>query len=80
MDRIGSALTRCDLFIALGTSGQVYPAAGFVEEAKRQGRARTLEMNLEPTGLSPLFDGRILGPATETVPALVDQLSLIPNG
>lgn len=74
LDRIARALGRCDLFVAIGTSGQVYPAAGFVEEAKWRGGARAVILNLEPTDHSPLFDERILGPATETVPAFVERL------
>jgi NAD-dependent deacetylase len=75
MDEIGRALSRCNFFVAIGTSGNVYPAAGFVEDAKRHGKARTVEMNLESTGLSPLFDQKIIGPASKTVPALVHELS-----
>ncbi len=71
MERIGDALARCDLFAAIGTSGEVYPAAGFVEEARRVG-AETLEINLEATG--GRFDRRILGPASEVVPAWVDAV------
>ena len=47
MERIEAALARCDLFVSIGTSGAVYPAAGFVQTARHYG-ARTLEMNLEP--------------------------------
>jgi NAD-dependent deacetylase len=49
LDAIYDALTACDLFIAIGTSGQVYPAAGFVDEVRRHGRAHTVELNLEPS-------------------------------
>ena len=73
MDEIGDALTKADLFIAIGTSGNVYPAAGFHQLAKASG-ATTVEVNLESTGSSGLFDRQILGPATETVPVLVDEL------
>ena len=48
MERIEAALQRCDLFVSIGTSGAVYPAAGFVQTARYCG-ARTLEMNLEPS-------------------------------
>jgi NAD-dependent deacetylase len=70
MDRIGAALEGCDLFAAIGTSGQVYPAAGFVAEVS--GRARTIEFNIEPSG--GRFDELRLGPATETVPLFVAEL------
>ena len=48
MERIDEALRRCDLFVSIGTSGAVYPAAGFVQTARYCG-ARTLEINLEPS-------------------------------
>lgn len=70
MDRIGNALAACDLFVAIGTSGSVYPAAGFVAEARAAG-ARTLELNLEPSDTARLFHDRRLGPATDVVPAWV---------
>ncbi len=72
MDRIYDALATCDLFVAIGTSGQVYPAAGFVAEALQNG-AETLEINLEPTG-SGAFQREIIGPASETVPVWVDEV------
>ena len=74
MERIYAALDRCDLFISIGTSGQVYPAAGFVAEARRIGRAHTVELNLEESDGHSLFDERIYGPATEVVPAYVARL------
>lgn len=67
--QIGDALSGADLFVSIGTSGQVYPAAGFVEVAKASGAA-TVEMNVEATGNS-LFDHVELGPATQTVPIWV---------
>ena len=73
MDRIYSALGDCDLFVAIGTSGQVYPAAGFVVEALRAG-AETVEINLEASDHSGIFRHQILGPATQTVPAWVDEV------
>jgi NAD-dependent deacetylase len=73
MAEIGAALARCRLFVAMGTSGQVYPAAGFVAEARAAG-ARTVEINPEPSAVSRAFDERRYGPATEVVPALVDEL------
>jgi NAD-dependent deacetylase len=72
MEEIGAALDRCAIFVAIGTSGQVYPAAGFVAEVA--GRARTIELNLEPTAGTRLFDEARHGPATETVPRLVAEL------
>ncbi len=72
LDRIGRALERTHLFAAIGTSGLVYPAAGFVGMAREFG-ARTLEFNLEPTA-SALFDERHPGRAVETIPRWVDSL------
>jgi NAD-dependent deacetylase len=74
LDAIYAALARCDLFLAIGTSGQVYPAAGFVEEVRRRSRARTVELNLEPSAVNSLFAEHRRGPASETVPRLVDEL------
>jgi NAD-dependent deacetylase len=74
MERIEMELAACDLFISIGTSGQVYPAAGFVEEARSHGRAHTVELNLEPSDGHSLFAERILGPATQVVPAFVERI------
>ena len=73
MDRIEAALDRCDLFVSIGTSGSVWPAAGFVEIAARAG-ARTVELNLEPTPGRSRFDERHYGPATEVVPEFFVEL------
>jgi NAD-dependent deacetylase len=73
MDRIEAAVSACDLFVSVGTSGSVYPAAGFVREARRAG-ARTVELNLEPSEGHTLFAERSYGPATEIVPAFVERL------
>jgi len=73
MERIEAALAACDLFVSIGTSGAVYPAAGFVQLARMAG-ARTVEINLEPTMGRSLFDEGVYGPATETVPAFFDSL------
>ena len=73
MDHIFAALTAADLFVAIGTSGNVYPAAGFVAEAAAAG-ARTLELNLEPSDTAAAFDEARFGPATQVVPAWVDQM------
>ena len=73
MDRIETALTACDLFVSIGTSGAVYPAAGFVQMAKAYG-AKTLELNLEPSQGSHHFDTTQLGPAGLIVPKWVDSV------
>lgn len=73
MDRIAGLLSQCDLFISIGTSGNVYPAAGFVAVAREHG-ARTVELNLEPSEGANHFDEAIYGPATEVVPAYVERL------
>ena len=73
MDEIFAALTRADLFVSIGTSGAVYPAAGFVQQAKSAG-ARTLELNLERSQGSHWFDETRLGPASELVPAWVEEV------
>ena len=73
MERIERALAQCDLFASIGTSGAVYPAAGFVQLARMAG-ARTVEINLEPTQGAGLFDEGVYGPASETVPAFFDAL------
>jgi NAD-dependent deacetylase len=72
MERIAEALAACDLFVAIGTSGEVYPAAGFVEEAAGFG-AETLEINLDPSAPGR-FDRVIRGAASETVPAWVAEI------
>jgi len=73
MELIGAALAQAELFVAIGTSGSVYPAAGFVAEARAQG-VRTLELNLTPSDTAGAFDAVRLGPATEVVPAWVAQV------
>lgn len=73
MERIEAALRSCDLFVAVGTSGAVYPAAGFVQSAKYCG-ARTVELNLYPGQGIALFDETRVGRATITVPALVEGI------
>ncbi|MCP5370587.1 MAG: NAD-dependent protein deacylase [Hyphomicrobiales bacterium] len=74
MDEIYGALDRCGLFVSIGTSGNVYPAAGFVTEVRRAGTAHTVELNLEPSEGASLFAEARYGPATELVPAFVDEL------
>lgn len=73
MDRIYAALAGCERFIAIGTSGNVYPAAGFVAEARAHG-ADTLELNLEPSAGLSAFHYHRHGRATELVPAEVESL------
>lgn len=73
LDRIYSVLAQCDLFISIGTSGAVYPAAGFVHEAGLNG-AHTIELNLEPSEVGSQFDEKRYGPASLLVPAYVDEL------
>jgi NAD-dependent deacetylase len=73
MPRIFDALARCDLFLSIGTSGNVYPAAGFVEEARAAG-AHTVELNLEASAGATLFQEARQGPASTLVPAYVDEL------
>ena len=73
MERIDEALQRCDLFVSIGTSGAVYPAAGFVQTARYCG-AKTLEINLEPSLGSYMFDESRTGRAGELVPAWVKEV------
>jgi NAD-dependent deacetylase len=73
MERIAGLLAGADLFLSIGTSGNVYPAAGFVAEARAAG-AHTVELNLEPSEGRRLFAEAIHGPATAVVPAYVDRL------
>ena len=68
LDRITAALARCG---AIGTSGHVYPAAGFVQQAGPE--AHTCELNLDASEISPAFREHRRGPATQSVPALVDE-------
>ncbi|EJG0602007.1 NAD-dependent protein deacylase [Cronobacter sakazakii] len=73
MDRIYEALARADVFIAIGTSGHVYPAAGFVHEARLQG-AHTVELNLEPSQVGSEFEEKHYGLASQVVPEYVEKL------
>lgn len=73
LEEIYGALSRCDLFISIGTSGHVYPAAGFVAEARAVG-AHAVELNLEPSQGVSMFAEAIHGKATEIVPPYVDAL------
>ena len=73
MDRIDDAVQRCDLFVSIGTSGAVYPAAGFVQSARYSG-ARTLEINLEPSLGSIYFSESRTGSAGKLVPKWVEEV------
>jgi NAD-dependent deacetylase len=73
MERIYRALAEADLFVSVGTSGAVYPAAGFVIEA-RANRVRTLELNLQPSEGTAYFDEARHGRAGELVPRWVDEV------
>lgn len=72
MSQIETALARCDLFVSIGTSGNVYPAAGFRHLAQQAG-ATTVELNLDRTG--SVFDEHHYGPATQSVPAFFSNLA-----
>jgi NAD-dependent deacetylase len=73
MERIDRALKDTDLFVSIGTSGAVYPAAGYVQTARYCG-AQTLEMNLDPSQGSIFFHQTRIGRAGELVPAWVDEV------
>ena len=73
IDRIDAALREADLFVSIGTSGAVYPAAGFVQSARYCG-AQTLELNLEPSLGSVYFQEARTGPAGLLVPAWVEEM------
>lgn len=79
MDEIFAALREADLFVSIGTSGAVYPAAGFVRNARELG-ARTLELNLEPSQGTAWFDAARHGPATRLVPEWVEEVLAAPRG
>lgn len=74
LDRIGKALKGCDLFVSIGTSGVVYPAAGFVEDVRRYGTAHTIEINPAETDIAPMFHEHRRGPAGIEVPKWVDEV------
>lgn len=75
LDEIYEVLERCGLFLAIGTSGEVHPAAGFVLHVRRyRPRAHAVEINLEPTGNETMFHEHIYGPATRTVPPYVARV------
>jgi NAD-dependent deacetylase len=73
METISSRLSECDLFISIGTSGNVYPAAGFAQMARMSG-AHTVELNLEPSLTRSVFAEGRYGKATDVVPAYVEEI------
>ena len=73
MEEIWEAIRGADVFAAIGTSGRVYPAAAFVQDAARAG-VRTVEINLEASAVRSDFDEHLQGRATETVPAWVEAI------
>lgn len=73
METIFAALIHCSLFVSIGTSGNVYPAAGFVQIARESG-AHTVELNLEPSQLRSQFDEQHYGPASRIVPDYLSKL------
>ena len=73
LDRIENAVVACDVFVSIGTSGAVYPAAGYVALAAAFG-ARTVELNLVPSDAVVPFDESRAGRATDIVPAWVDEM------
>lgn len=74
MERIYRALEHCALFVSIGTSGHVYPAAGFVAAVRQNGTAQTLEINLDPSEGASLFHEARYGLASREVPRFVDEL------
>lgn len=73
MDAIAAAIAGCSTFVSIGTSGAVYPAAGFVQMARAAG-AHTVELNLEPSQVRSDFAEHVYGRATEIVPAFVERV------
>lgn len=71
LDEIDELLRQCEVFLCIGTSGQVYPAAGFVQRVPPS--CEKIEFNLQTTALSSLFDRTILGPTSQTLPAWVHE-------
>ena len=74
MEDIYAALARCDVFAAIGTSGNVYPAAGFVDVARNEAGAQSVELNLEKSLVASAFEVGRYGKATEIVPKWVDDI------
>ena len=78
MEEIYNAISQADYFISIGTSGNVYPAAGFVQIANQVG-AKTIELNLEPSLGENLFQTKIYGPASKVVPEFIENLYKLLN-
>ena len=78
MEEIYNAISQADYFISIGTSGNVYPAAGFVQIANQVG-AKTIELNLEPSLGKNLFQTKIYGPASKVVPEFIENLYKLLN-
>jgi NAD-dependent deacetylase len=74
MDEIYAKLDRCALFLSIGTSGNVYPAAGFVQHVRMRGGAHSVELNLEPSEGATLFVEAVYGKASDIVPAYVEKI------
>jgi NAD-dependent protein deacetylase/lipoamidase len=74
MERIYAALSQCGLFMSIGTSGNVYPAASFVSHVRMYTRAHTVELNMEPSTGATHFEETVYGSATTHVPAYVERL------
>lgn len=74
METIMGALKRADIFLCIGTSGVVYPAAGFAQWAAERPGCHLIEMNLESTAISRQFDEHIIGPVAVELPKLVERL------
>lgn len=74
MELISHMLRECGLFMSIGTSGNVYPAAGFVQEVRMMGKGHTVELNMEPSMGHSLFDEKIYGKAGNIVPAYVERI------
>ncbi len=73
LPEIEAALDRCTMFLSIGTSGAVYPAAGFAARVRGRGFARTVELNLEPSEGATIFEESDYGPASVVVPAFVEE-------
>jgi NAD-dependent deacetylase len=73
MPEIRTAIAACDLFVVIGSSGSVYPAAGFAAIAKKRG-SQTLSINLDTSSAADQFDQQMLGPATRMVPRWINQV------
>lgn len=79
MEAIMNALKSADLFLCIGTSGVVYPAAGFAREAARNPACRLVEFNIESTEISRQFRERVVGPVSVELPKFVEQLLVDPH-